>query len=302
MINLFSFLPEGAYSPESHALADYFADSETISLTLFGANADLPIAGEFDAEYVRMGFRPFWRKSIAPEIHDYASSSTGKFRTAKDTAKRYLSQTPILRSFLTDDVKEAFRFRDEVPHILRDMGVPDSFLNSRREAEPEYDFFYAGSITSSRGSGLMLEQVERQGFSILLAGEPDAHIRERFRHSRSIEFAGRVGRRDIPKLAERCRYGINYTPNIAPYSWQTSTKVLEYLALGLPVVTNDYRWVRSFEASSGASTFKFTEDFCLDGVEEFAFAIPDMYHYSWKNVLDRSGIGVAVQGAIAAIK
>lgn len=37
-------------------------------------------------------------------------------------------------------------------------------------------------------------------------------------------------------------------PNRLPVAMQTSTKVLEYLAVGLPVLSNDYPWARTAAA------------------------------------------------------
>ena len=45
---------------------------------------------------------------------------------------------------------------------------------------------------------------------------------------------------------------LNLVPDQLPYTRQTSTKLLEYCAAELPVVSTDYTWVREFERQHGA--------------------------------------------------
>src|SRR5699024_2184035 len=143
----------------------------------------------------------------ALEIHDYASSSTGTCRSLKNLAKRTLSAKPALRSFLSEEVCGMFNFKDGVPYVLRDMGVPRLFVEAERSQDPSIDLFYAGSISHSRNTVQLIEAASAQGYSILLVGDPPLDIYERFASDPLVEFAGRVGRESIPELAATCRYG-----------------------------------------------------------------------------------------------
>jgi hypothetical protein len=60
---------------------------------------------------------------------------------------------------------------------------------------------------------------------------------------------GPVSRDQLPEIYKNARFGLNYTPDIYPYNVQTSTKTLEYLASGLGVISNKYKWSEFFSVS-----------------------------------------------------
>ncbi len=300
MKTLAALIPERSYAPELYALRDYLADSPDVRVELVPAQEPTEVRG-FDGVYIKMGFAPRWKTNGTPEIHDYSSASTGRFRRTKDMVKSHMSRRPVLRSFLTAAVRERFGFRDGVPSVLRDMGVPDEFLSAgqQRRSTEEFDLFYAGSISAARRSAELFTAVEHAGLTLLAAGHVPADISERFGRSAYVTFSGAVPFADIPELAARCRFGINLTPDITPYNFQTSTKVVEYLALGLPVISNDYRWVRDFEVASGARIAKLTEIGELSSrTLEGEFVVPDMSGYSWRAIFDRSQIHSALRAVI----
>ncbi len=300
MKTLAALIPERSYAPELYALRDYLAETPDLRVELLPSQDPAEVRG-FDGVYIKMGFAPRWKAGGTPEIHDYSSASTGRFRGTKDFVKSHLSRRPVLRSFLTEAVQNRFGFKDGVPSVLRDMGVPDAFLRAgelRRTTE-EFDLFYAGSISAARRSAELFAAVERAGLTILAAGHVPVDMAERFGASDHVTFAGAVPFEDIPELAARCRFGINLTPDITPYNFQTSTKVVEYLALGLPVISNDYRWVRDFEAATGARIAKLTDIGELSArTLDCEFVVPDMSGYSWRAIFDRSQIHSALRAAI----
>ena len=59
-------------------------------------------------------------------------------------------------------------------------------------------------------------------------------------------MTGRLERKYIPDIYKKCRFGLNYTPDIYPFNIQTSTKTLEYLASGLGIISNRYKWSQEF--------------------------------------------------------
>lgn len=299
MKTIAAVVPQRSYAPELYALQAYLAETPDMRVKLItpenaGDNA-------FDAVYLKMGFAPKWRPSSAVEIHDYSSASTGKLRRTKDVVKSTLSRRPVLRSFLTKTVRDQFHFRDDVPSVLRDMGVPDRFLQAgmNRQRGEEFDLFYAGSISQARRSSELFGAVEQAGLTILAAGHVQRGIAEQFSDSPNVTFAGPVTVDDIPELAARCRFGVNLTPNVSPYNFQTSTKVVEYLALGLPVISNDYRWIREFEAESGARIVKLSDIADLEqGTLEADHFVPDMSSYSWRSIFETAQIYAALRAAL----
>jgi hypothetical protein len=89
----------------------------------------------------------------------------------------------------------------------------------------------------------------------------------------------------------RARFGLNLVSNAAPYHQQTSTKLLEYCAVGLPVVSNDYAWVRHFATqfqgnfhllNDDAETWVFSFGEALDA---FPYRVPDVQALAWPTLL-----------------
>jgi len=95
----------------------------------------------------------------------------------------------------------------------------------------------------------------------------------------------------VPHHLLRARIGLNLVSNVAPYHQQTSTKLLEYCAVGLPVVSNDYAWVRDFAThvdgnfhllNDDAETWVFSFGEALDA---FPYRVPDVQALAWPTLL-----------------
>jgi len=81
-------------------------------------------------------------------------------------------------------------------------------------------------------------------------------------------------------------------PNTLPYQQQTSTKVLEYCATGLRVVSNSYPWVRYFMAQHKANFYllsdaptSLTTDFG-EALDAYLYEIPNVSSVTWKSIFD----------------
>ena len=180
-------------------------------------------------------------------IHEYASLSTGKFLLLKNVMKTKFNYKPDLRIFLNEDVRRGFPFNDNIDFCYRDMGIDPGFLNVQNNKK-EYEFVYVGSISKDRHMDRLLKIMnEKKLGKICLIGDVDPEIYSRFKKNKDFIFTGKVPYTQVPEIASKAIYGINYIPNKYPYNIQTSTKLLEYLALGLKVITTDYKWVRKFE-------------------------------------------------------
>ena len=91
----------------------------------------------------------------------------------------------------------------------------------------------------------------------------------------------------------KARYGLNIMPDVAPFNIQTATKVLEYSAVGLPIVTTDYKWINDFEENKKCRFFKLNNDLSnlsLEALEQFSFVTPDIKELSWDNIIRESKI------------
>ncbi|AXH96871.1 glycosyltransferase family protein [Ornithinimicrobium avium] len=283
--------PTRFYGPEIFALVHHFANDPDVRYVLVEDKEDLDCV-ELDLAHVVMGFEGRWRRARTPRIHDYSSLSTPPWAPLKDRIKRSGQIRPVLRSFLSCFVKEHMDFRDGCPWVLRDMGVSDAFFATSPVGGKEHDMGYAGSLTVARGLVRPLTSLAASGFRLLLVGEPDSQLRSALAAYPNVTFAGRLRQDDVPEALRTCTYGLNYVPPVTPYQHQTSTKVLEYSALGLKILTNDYPWVRRFQADHDAR-FAVLDPDRPPTPEELA-AMPlrnaDPETFRWSSVLEASGL------------
>ena len=279
--------PGNSYYPDYHGYYDYLS---TQGKYVVEATSDKnsEVIKSADLVWQFMGFYP--RSIDKPCIHEYMSLSTGKFPRVKDLMKRYLQPKPKFRIFTDKRVRDGFAFNDDVPYLEREMGVNKLFFHRPVQVK-KYDFAYSGSIFRERGLHKLLKGIANTDRTILLVGEPMDGIQDEFKHCRNITFSGRVGYLEVPALIEQCAYAINFIPDIYPFNVQTSTKLLEYCAMGLKIISTRYAWAENFEQKHGGKFFYIKEDFSNIGeIENFSFVTPDLSHLEWGALLDRVGI------------
>lgn len=226
-----------------------------------GHSVDLTDAPNQDADIV------WWFCGIpanvkgAIQIHEYASSSVPPFAGMKDFAKRFLISKPNYRVFLNQNISDILGFRDEVPYDFRDMGVRSEYFSVPRGVI-DYDFVYLGEMSRLLYFKKSIDALGRSGLKTLFIGNAEANIREWMEGYKSFQLTGRVSQKEIPDLLVKCKAGLNFMPKRKPYTNQTSTKVLEYLATGLSVVSDRYSWINKF--SSEDQNFLWIEDWPAD--------------------------------------
>jgi glycosyltransferase involved in cell wall biosynthesis len=188
------------------------------------------------------------RLSGAVQVHEYASASVAPLAWLKDRIKQWQQPVPDFRVFQSDWVRQRMGFGGTVPEVvpyaLRDMGVPDSFLTAQDQQAPEFDLVYLGEMRRLLHFVPLLHTLGKAGLSLLLVGDVPAALQERLATLGHIQSTGRVPQDQVPAQLLRARAGLNLMPDVLPLSEQTSTKMLEYLALGLPVISNPYAWAK----------------------------------------------------------
>lgn len=227
-------------------------------------------------------------------VHEYASLSTGRFAKLKNLIKSVRNPKPDLRIFLNEDVRKGFLFKDDIPETYRDMGLDQQFLNVSK-TEKEFDFIYIGSISKEREIDKFLHSFSKakQGKLHLVGTVEDDEIYTTYKNHPDITFVGRVPYKEIPEIASKAVYGINYIPDKYPYTLQTSTKMLEYSALDLKIITTDYKWTRDFESIHNSKFYFLNDqaDFDLGGIGDFPFENNFNAHdYTWDKVFEKADI------------
>lgn len=272
--------PQTSYLPEIEAYKEYFNNK---SIFFFYDIKDLKNINysEYDLLWFMMGTD--FKKYNIPKIHDYASISTGAFKFAKNFLKRIFNQKPELRLFLNQSVENAFYFNDGVPHVYRDMGVSNLFFDQEK-IDKKYDFVYIGAITKERKLNELFEVFSKSDRSLLVIGNLSKEFLQ-YKQYKNITFTGKVQYSEVPLLAKQAEYGINLIPNKYPYNIQTSTKLLEYIVLGLKVITTDYIWINEFEKKHNVTFLKIDEN-----LNDFNFSIIDNFTHNFLSIREKESL------------
>jgi len=292
-----------SYLPQIDATINYFKEKNS-DLTFYDSEECSEISqDEYDAMWVFRG-KELFKKTSIPIIHEYASLSTGIFPHVKNKIKCSFSSKPELRVFLNEFVQNEMNFKDGIDSLRRDMGVDDLFFRYR-ECVKQYDCVYIGSISKARGIDRLLHHFKHQQDkrSLLLIGNVPDDIYHEFGRTENIVFTGNVAYTDVPKYASQAVYGINYMPDKYPFNLQTSTKLLEYLAMNLTVITTSYDWVTHFMKKHGLSFI--TVNASLDNLEsqlngQKLQCVDEeiLSSLKWNHIIEHSGLEAAIRKLI----
>jgi hypothetical protein len=247
-----------------------------------------------DVEWRIMGAQ--FKKGRAPVlIHEYASGSLPPWRKTKDFIKSKFTVKPDFRLFLNKYVQEQFSFNDNVAYGFRDMGI-----NRQRTAgaavEKIYDFIYTGSVSRDMKIEKLLDCFSQPGLknkSLLILSKNYQDLQNRYSGCSNIIFKGPVAQDEVSSYISRASFAINYKPVIAPHSHQTSTKMLEYAACEIPIITTDFAWVRRFQQQYGGKYFYLSNDLSnldWEKIKEFQYAFPDLSEWTWEKQIRNSGV------------
>ncbi|HEY0678108.1 MAG TPA: hypothetical protein VGD17_07470 [Chitinophagaceae bacterium] len=236
------------------------------------------------------------RSGSAFKIHEYTSASIPPAAALKNLYKRFFNAKPDHRLFLNEYVRNAFSFHDGVPFGYRDMGVNESWLElSNKNIRKEYDFVYAGEI-KHRNINKLLDVFATGNLrdrSILVVSKEYGEEKKAYSTASNIFFEGPVAHDAMPFTISSARFAINFMPDKIPFNNQTSTKLLEYAACRIPVITSDYNWVRNFKEQFGGKYFFISNDMSnltWENITSFEYAFPDLRQWTWEHQITRSGI------------
>lgn len=285
-------LNSSSYLPEAYAYSDFLISHNydvILSENCKGYQPDLVI--KF------LGFTlNASRDNKYAIIHEYSSSSVPPFPHLKNFVKKTLNAKPTGRIFLNTFVKTAFNFNDNVPFIYRDMGINELFFDLNVQGSLKYDLIYCG--TEHIGLKSTLLKLVNFKLKIVIVGIFTIELKEAFRFNKYVTFLGRLDRSELPNIYKLCRFGLNYTPDIFPYSSQTSTKTLEYCAAGLGVISNRYFWVENFMKARNCN-FLWLEDISSrDSIENFEFIKPNLEDLKWNLILEKSNFCKFIEQSI----
>lgn len=280
-----------SYLPEIYAYHSYLNMQSQIEASIIKATDIKEYKdGDFDViwKFPGLDFKRDFKTTKV--IHEYNSLSVGSFVQLKNFLKKRGNIRPDGRVFLNQFIENELNFKDQIPSIKRDMGISkDFFIKTHKK---EYDFVYLGTMDKSRNLHLALQPfvTDLKGKTIVLIGDPEEELYNEYKKYKNIIFTGRVAYKKVAEIAAKAEYGYNYIPNIYPFNVQTSTKLLEYCAMGLKIVTTSYEWVDKFELDSGGSFFRLNSNLSNLTIEElnkFPFNTPDVLTFEWNRLLSQ---------------
>lgn len=300
MIKILFIRSEKAFLPEVDAYIKYFNKNG------FDAYDSSNLLGEYNIKDfdVIWEFKGLGGIKVKDQIlvHEYASLSTGTFPLIKNKLKTVLNHKPHLRIFLNENVKSGFNFNDNVDYCYRDMGIDEGFLNVKNEKK-EFDYVYVGSVSKSRNIDQLLEVfTKKNNGKLCLIGNVEDEIYVKYKNNKDLIFTGKVPYSEVPKIASKAIYGINFIPDKYPFNVQTSTKLLEYLALGLKVITTDYKWIRQFEKKYNCSFYKINSsdlEFEISKIKQHQFVSNfNANDFLWDFIIEQSKIKNKIKNLI----
>lgn len=231
------------------------------------------------------------------KIHDYCSSSVPPWRWWKNWWKSFFNAQPDFRLFLNEYVRKTLNFHDQIPFGYRDIGVPehwlltDPFLHER-----EYDFVYTGDLSPVRQIDNLLNCFstgQMKDYTLLVIGKNYENLQNAYARYQNIVFMGPLPYNSMDSYILKARFGINYVIDKEPFNKQSSIRLLEYAALGLPIVTTQYEWVEQFQQQYGGNFFYLNpnlSNFTWQQVNGLPYSKPDVESFTWEQQIRRSGV------------
>jgi hypothetical protein len=284
--------PGKAFLPEIEAYADFFT---SMGFDVSMMDSDKVENNPSPIEWHFMGAHYHRNNKEAILIHEYPSSSTPPFAQIKNLAKKAKNCKPDFRIFLNEYVRDQFAFQDNIPYGFRDMGIPDYFRKSNHPVQKEFDFIYTGD-TSNRNLYRLFECFafgSLSQHSLLILSRDYNQLLDKYSPFPNIRFEGPVKHSQVPEFLQKSRFAINFIPVIEPFSHQTSTKLLEYASLQIPIITTRYKWIEDFQLKYGGDYFYLEsklENLTWENVSNYAFSFPELSDWTWRNQIERSGV------------
>ena len=278
-----------SYLPELHAYKN-FLSSRGHAVEILNTIQDIRSFPSSDIIFRFGGFLSKKNTFKLPEIHEYHSASTSSVPKLKNVAKSFLACKPVGRVFLNDFVRQQYCFSDNKPYIYRDMGAPDEFIDFPTPKNKLFDMIYVGSIDERQGVLSCLLELSSRGYKVAVAGRVSDETYKRFNAKKNVTYLGLLAREEICSALAEARFGLNICPDRYPLNIQTSTKVIEYLALGLPIISNDYRWMNFHSYKLG---YKYLDlknlDECIQQHTDDpdAYVLQDRRQLAWSQILVR---------------
>ncbi|MBC9877537.1 glycosyltransferase family 4 protein [Bradyrhizobium sp. INPA01-394B] len=140
----------------------------------------------------------------------------------------------------TPDIAERFRGYGAAVTLVRNSVRLDEFIEPTVATKRRRQAVYVGRTSFDRGLIEMVEACAAAQLPLVLAGAIGTEEEEWLNKSTAdVNYRGRLGRRDVAALLNESLVGLNLLLPEPNYLHSLPTKLFEYMAAGLPVITSD---------------------------------------------------------------
>ena len=277
-----------AYLPEAYAYRDCLLSAGMEARIVADRGALTP-----SDTAICFAARDIMQRSLVAKrrIHEYHGLSQGRLGWLKNFAKVAFAPLPDGVVTLKGPVSRylAGRLDSRIPRLERRMGIdPAIFDCARDRARKRFDLVYCGSLGRA-GLVEALFDLTDKGFTIICFGRVPSGFPASSLGPRGVEFGGVISRDEVPDALALGRAGLVVTPDRPPLNLQESRKSLEYVAAGLPVLSNRHRWMEDFARQDGVVVEWLNNLRSADDLAALHAPGCDIRHRAWPNVLKRCG-------------
>ncbi len=282
------FIQSGkAYLPEVYAYSKFLKQKNISNVIV---SSDQEAKGINAKIYYRFGGLLHSRISVGSiEIHEYHTVSTGRFLKLKNIIKSLFSVKPDYLSFLNKFVDDNYFFSSSMPRFYRDMGADEELLTIRKSpSKKKFDICYFGSLSNRKGVVDSILKLSQTGYTFVVGGNAVQSDVELLRACQNITYLGVCERDTVYKYIEKSRFGLNIIPDEFPLTHQTSTKAIEYLVAGLPIISNSYKWINEHSLKYGYQYVELSNSLILPE-NRINLIIPDdvAEQFTWNYILEK---------------
>lgn len=158
----------------------------------------------------------------------------------------------ILAEYSYEEVYRQWTPNYEIVLNLPDLHFLQKYVDLRRGKSTGLDLLYIGSITFDRGIGIILQAMSnlKANYSNIhfhCVGPCDEDVRKlvdeevrKLNLGNQVTFYGLLPLADAYQIAKHCDVGLSVLKPLPNYITSYSTKIFEYMYVGLPVITSHF--------------------------------------------------------------
>jgi glycosyltransferase involved in cell wall biosynthesis len=182
----------------------------------------------------------------------------------------------ILAENSYSEIYKKYTSKYEIVLNLPDIDYLDNYIVSNRDFDTN-EFFYVGGITFERGIEVIinaLSELKDRDFDFFFhcIGPFEEKVKEQIENLKNynnvknnICFYGSLKLEDAFQIAKKCKVGMSILQNIENYKYSYSTKIFEYMAVQLPVITSNFQLYKDVIE-------KYNAGFCIDPTSSLELA------------------------------